>query len=418
MAGVRAWTTSCRLVRTLVKRAVRRPGVLERGGLSWRAYSDELTTTTSTDKVVHRLQLNEVQVQHFLEQLEEKAEYGGDVGRLLSDNSEVSDTFASICENASVYSTDVIVELLEQSHRCGVNVGDRLMPVAEELASRIDGMSFQGQQRALHTLWKLNLNHLHVAHETLDKVAFAQALRQNTVNEKTVSYTVFSLKDQSWSSELTEALQEYVAANAMGLNLRSVYQILSVMIEKRIATEEVVAGCAQSVAHTLTLDIPVSDRVEVWGSYYPNSLHNLLWAFGRLSFYSEELYSAFSSLVEGDHDPLLQTPRFISNLAWSCAKVRYYSESLMESIADISLKNLTEFKNQDLALLLYSYGFLNCLHLDLLNDSVTKIMRDPDHLDNTKLCWIVAWVSMVLEHYPEKLLSEMLTDDYLKCKLL
>ena len=419
MALVRGWARGCRGVQTVAKRVARRPVAQQLIRSSLRAYcQDETSIAAYPEKLAHREPLDQVQVQQFIQDLVEKAENGEDIACLLSKDTTFSDAFSSICENAGFYEADTIVDLLEHSHRSGVTNEHRLMPLAEELASRIEYMSFQHQQRALHVLWKLNLDSLRMRHDGLDMVAFASALRQNTVNNNAVSYTVYSLRNKSWSSELTESLQEYVVANAAKLNLRSVYQILSVMIEKRIATKEVVGSCAKSVAHTLSLDVPnVTDRLDVWGANYPSSLANLLWAFGRVLFYDEELYATFASLIQGEADPLLHTPRFISNLAWSCAKVRFYSESLMDSIADLSLRTLAKFKNQDLALLLYSFAFFNCMHLDLFNAAVDKVVGDPDHLDNTKLCWTVAWASMVLEQYPEKLLSEILTDDYLKCKL-
>lgn len=353
-----------------------------------------------------------------VEVLEELLTAAGNERIDLLNNAKFSTVFSRICDNAGAYNTSVIVDMLELLHKFSVNKQDILVPLAEELVSRFHDMSFHLRQQAVHMLVKLNLNHLHVLHESLDTGSFANALSQNAVNESTVGYTVYSLKSQTWSTELNESLQDYVLENSSKLNLRSIYQILLVMIEKKIATKDILKTFSKAVANILAQDIPVVERWEVWGSHYPQSLCNLLWAFGKVNFYDEELFLAFASLVEGEPDSVLLTPRFLSNLSWSLAKVRFYSESLMGLIADLSMRDLTKFTNQDLALLLYSFGVLNCMHLQLFNGVVEKVVDDPNHLENAKLCWIVAWVAMVLNQYPEQLLSEILTDDYLMCKSL
>ena len=428
MAVVRGWTTISRATRTLwmVGRRVRprlnRLLSSERCDDNHRTFPKAecpekyvVQRTADIEALLSNYQeelLDEHQAGEYLEELLEKS--GDDRQGLLS-STKFSDIFNNMLENSVKYSTSTVIDLLEVLHKYGVNQ-DVLVPLAEELASRIQDMSFHHQQQVLHTLWKLNLSHLHLLHESLDTVSFAKALRQNGVNENTVGNTVYSLRSRTWSDELSKSLQDYISENASKLNLRSIYLILSVMIEKGIATKDVLRTFAKSLASILTQDIPVEDRWEEWGSHYPRSLCNLLWAFGKVHFYDEELFLAFASLTQGSPDSLLMTPRFLSNLAWSCAKVRFYSDSLMANIADMSVKSLSEFTNQDIALLLYSFGVLNCRHLELFDLAVEKVVGDPNHLEYIKLCWLIAWVGMVFNRYPQQLLSEMLTDDFLKCK--
>ena len=337
---------------------------------------------------------------------------------LVSRDTKLSTVCSHIRENSAIYSTETIIELLELLHDHEIKHEDMLVSLGEELSSRISSMSLHFQQKILHILQKLNLDQLKEAYGSLDTTSFASALKQNSESANNMAYLVQTFKGESWSTELSESLQDYVIASSSKLSLRGIYQILSVMIEKEIATPNVLRTFAKAVSCILTLDIPTEERWQVWGAYYPLSVYNLLWAFGKMNYYDEELYAAFASLIEGPPDSQLHTPRFLANLSWSCAKVRFYSESLMQSIAEHSLRELVDFTNQDIALLVYSFGILNCRHHELFNAAVDKILRDPNHLENSKLCWIIAWVAMVLEQYPERLLSQMLTDDYLKCKLI
>lgn len=361
---------------------------------------------------------DEVQLLEFLEELLSRAGEKRHVAHLLSNHAKFRKIFNHVFERAETYNTDTIMDLLALSHKHGANHDNFLLPLAEKLATRVEDMPYHLQQKALHVLSRLELRDVDVLHESVDIVSFTKSLCQNAVNKDTVGDTVFLLKGHYWSKELCRSLHDYVLMNVSKLSLRSVYQILSVMVDKHIATRDIVTACAKAVAAIISQDVSVIDRYEVWGKNYSFSLNNLAWIFGKVKFYNEELYHAFASLVEGPNDPWILTPKFISSFAWSCAKVRFYSESLMDSIANYSVRRLSWYKLADISLLLYSFGALNCRHLDLFNSCVEKIVCHPDHLKNHKVCWVTAWVGLVMDQYPERLLSGMLTDDYLKCKLL
>lgn len=361
--------------------------------------------------------LDGIQTLEFLRDLLGKVGKKQHVSLLLSDNANFREIFNGMCENAATYDTDTLVELIELLHEYGVTSNDVLLQLVEELGSRMSGMSYHCQQQVLHLLTKLKVNHVSLLHGYRDTVSFTRSLNQNAMNKDTVGRAVVFLRNQYWSNELGKSLQDYVLANASELDLWSVSQILSVMIGKQLATRDIFMVCARTVTNILTRDIPVSDRCEVWGNFYPGVLNGLLRAFGKCKFCDEDLYHAFASLVEGAPDPYLQTSKFISNMSWSCGKVRFYSESLMDSIADHSLRGFPTFSNQDIAVLLYGFGALNCSHLDLFHTMVERVVGDEDHLTNHILCWTIVWVGMVLEQYPGNLLSRMLTDDFLTCKL-
>ena len=360
---------------------------------------------------------DEIQLLEFVEELLARAGEKRHVAHLLSNHAEFRMIFSHIFDRAETYNTDTIMDLLALSHKHGAN-HDNLLPLAEELATRVEDMPYHLQQKALHVLSRLKLTHVDILHESVDVVSFTKSLRQDAVNKDTVGDTVCMLKGHYWSKELCQSLRDYVLMNVSKLSLRSMYQILSIMVDKHIATPDILRACAKAVTAILSRDVPVMDRCEVWGENYSFSLHNLAWIFGKVKFHSEELYHAFASLVEGPNDPWILTPRFISSFAWSCAKARFYSESLMDSIASYALRHLNWYKLADINLLLYGFGALNCHHLDLFNSCVDRIVRHPDHLKNHKICWVIAWVGLVMDQYPERLLSGMLTDDYLKCKLL
>lgn len=289
------------------------------------------------------------------------------------------------------------------------------MSLGEELASRMSTMSHHFQSKTLHILQKLNFDKGGNGH--LDTSSLISTLDLNSDDAKGIVLRMQTIKGKPWSTKLTELVQDYVVTSSLKFSLQDTSRVLTVMIEKDIATLDVLTALAKTVSSILTLDISVVDRWVVWGPQYVNSIVHLLWGFGKVGFYDEELFSAFATLVLGRPDSHLQTPRFFANLSWSCAKVRYYSEPLMQSIAKHSLPKLAEFTGHDAALLVYSFAMLNYKHYQLLNSALDKILSDPNHLENPKLCWMIAWGAMVLEIYPAKLLSQILTDDYLKSKL-
>ena len=429
MAVVLRWSHCCRAVTTV--RRVRRHVPLLNRFLSDGPHSgcDKTLAVTPERNLAQHNELesfwtdsvrelhDESQILKFLEEQLERTTGKRHIAHLLSSDTNLRTVFCRVGEDVVTYSTETVVALLELFHSYGIKNEDVLVLLGKELRSRIDGMSFHSQQRALQVLWKLNLNRLCPHYRHLDMTSFINALKHDVANSSTVGYTVYLLKDQIWSDEFKWLLQDYVTANASNLDLRAIYQVLSVMTEKDCVTKSVLKAFAKAVANILTQDLPERDRWEVWGSHYPHSLCNLLSVFAKLRFYDEELYVAFASLVEGTPDLLLLSPRFLSSLSRCCAKARFYSESLMCTIADHSMREMTKFPLQDLGLLIYGFGALNCAHHELFNAAVDKIIDDPCYLHNAILCWITAWVAMVFEQYPEKLLSGMLTDDYLKCKL-
>jgi hypothetical protein len=327
----------------------------------------------------------------------------------------LSTVYDHIRENYMIYDTDTIIEMLTVLHCYGVRNKDILVLLGEELASRTSSMPIRIQYKAFNVLMKLNLDHL--MHACPDTNSLVDDLRLRSESSECVAHIMQFFKHMSWSIEVEESLQHYVIANSLKLNLRDICQVLSVMVEKEVATHDVQRALAKAVSSILTQDISIEDRSLVWGGDYRASLISLFWVFGKVCFYDEELFASFASLVLGRPDFLLQRPLFFVALSWCCAKARFYSEPVMQSIAEYSLRNLTKFKYRDLALLVYSFASLNCPHHDLLKSTMYRILRDPNHIADIQTCWMTAWAAMVMEQYPVKLLSHMLTDEYLKSKL-
>ena len=217
-------------------------------------------------------------------------------GELTSSPSMLSPIVGHIRENCATYSTDIIIELLRLLYDYEVKDKDILVPLGEELASRISNMPLRFQYTALYTLLKLNLDHLVEACGSLDSNSLVNALKLES--KSATKITKQSFKGTSWSTELAESLQHYVVTNSLKFNLEDIRQILSVLIEKKIATSEVLRALAKAVSSILMLDIPVEDRWFVWGPYYPLKLNYLVWAFGKMKFYNEELFAAFASLTQ------------------------------------------------------------------------------------------------------------------------
>ena len=308
--------------------------------------------------------------------------------------------------------------MLNILHYYRVKNEDVLVPLGEELASRISSMPVRVQHKAFHTLLKLNLDHLIHACHSLDTSSLVDDLNLKSESTKCVARVMQFFQNKSLSTELEESLQHYVISNSFKLSLRDLCQVLSIMIEKKVATDDVLTALAKAVSSILMQDISIEDRWLVWGGDYRVTLVNLFWGFGKACFYDEELFAAFATLLLGKRDLLLERPLFFIALSWCCAKARFYSEPLMQSIAEYSLRNLMKFKHRDLALLVYSFATLNCRHKDLLKSAIDRIVSDPNHDTDIQTCWMTAWAAMVMEQYPVDLLSQMLTDDYMKSKLL
>ena len=338
-------------------------------------------------------------------------------GELTSSHSKLCTIFGHIRESFATYNTNTIIELLRLLHDYEVKDEDILVPLGKELTSRIPSLPLRFQYTALQILLKLNLDHLVESCGSLDTNSLVNALNLESESTKKIANVMQLSKSNSWSTKLGESLQQYVLTDSFKLNLQDIRQILSVMIEKKIASSDVLRAFAKAVSSILMLDIAVEDRWTVWGSYYPLTINYLLWAFGKMEFYDEELFAAFATLVLGKRDTLFQTPKFYASLSWCCAKARFYSEPLMHSIAEYSLKHLTKFTNQEIAMLVYSFAFLNYRHHDLVNSAIDEVLNRPCHIADYRTCWMMAWGAMVLEQYPVKLLSQMLSDDYMKGKL-
>lgn len=323
--------------------------------------------------------------------------------------------FDHIRESSTIYDTDTIIEMLKVLHYYGARNEDILVLLGEELASRISSMPIRVQYKAFNVLLKLNLDHL--MHASPDTHSLVDDFKLKSESTKCVAHVMQFFKQKSCSLELEESLQHYVIANSSKLSLRDVCQVLSVMVEKDVATPDVLRALAKAVSSILMQDISLEDRSLVWGGDYRISLINLFWGFGKVCFYDEELFASFASLLLGKPDFLLQRPLFFVALSWCCAKARFYSEPVMQSIAEYSLRNLTKFKYRDLALLAYSFASLNYRHHDLLKSAMDRILGDPNHSADIQTCWMTAWAAMVMEQYPVELLSHMLTDNYMKSKL-
>ena len=329
-------------------------------------------------------------------------------------DSVLSTFVGHIHENSTIYNTDAIIEMLEVLCYYGAKNEDILVPLGEELASRISSMPIHVQNKACHILQKLNLDHLMHTCCSLGTDSLVDDLKLKSESAKSVAHMMQFFKHKSWSTELEESLRHYVITNSFKLSLRDIVQMLNVIVEKEVATPDVLTALAKAVSNILMQDISMKERRLVWGRDYDLSLISLFWAFGKLRFYNEELFAAFATLVLGKPDLLLQSPHFFTALSWCCAKARFYSEPVMQSIAEYSLRNLTKFNHRDIGLLVYSFAALNCKHHDLLEAAIDKVLSGPSPIANAQVYWTIAWAAMVLEQYPVELLSQMLTDDYMK----
>ena len=326
----------------------------------------------------------------------------------------LSTVVGHIHDNSMIYNTDTIIEMLEVLRYYRVKNKDILIPLGEELVSRISSMPIRVQYKAYDVLLKLDLDHLMHSCPSLDTDSLFDDLKLKSESAKSVAHIMQFFKHKS---EVKESLQHYVITNSFKLSLRDISQVLNVIIEKKVATPDILRALAKAVSSILMQDISVKDRWLVWGGDYDSSLNSLLWGFGKVCFYDEELFAAFTNLMLGKLDLLLQKPNFFTALSWCCAKGRFYSEPVMQSIAEYSLRNLTEFNHRDISLLVYSFAVLNCRHYDLLKSAIDKVLNHPSHITDIQASWVTAWAAIVLEQYPVELLSQILTDNFMKSKL-
>lgn len=127
----------------------------------------------------------------------------------------------------------------------------------------------------------------------------------------------------------------------------------------------------------------------------------------------EELFDSVSEILlrtQDDYMLRILLPSFLM----ACKSLRYYSPSLMSYAGGYIIENLKNFTQNELATIVHAYAKLNhCLPglvLAVEDLVVAKNLRTAD----SYLLWNLVWCGMVFSQYPEKVLSLVLTEDYIE----
>lgn len=212
----------------------------------------------------------------------------------------------------------------------------------------------------------------------------------------------------TWPESITKDVMEYVPPRVKHFDFHSLSIVLWAVTTAGLPLcNDLLKAAGDRAGRLLQKQMPVISTV------------HCCWAFGSASYYHELFFSALKDRICAEPPQSTHlTPRLLSSVAWACARTSYYHAGLLDHIATAALTKLQHFNSHDLGNLAYSYGYLNHSS-DKLLLTISQIMSSqPDMIVNELACASVASSCLIHGIYPEKLLSQLMSNKRVDGKLI
>lgn len=204
--------------------------------------------------------------------------------------------------------------------------------------------------------------------------------------------------------ETKQLLGEYVVAKVPVLNVKFLIQLLASMLQHRCLPHPLLSATAGVVSNIL--DSNTERKVGI-------NLGKLFWVFGKVRHHDEQLCASISNyIVNGNKD--LFAPWMTTAIIWYFARVRYYDPEVMEVVAKYALAHVDKYAYRELSSLVYSFGYLNHHHSDLMSAVARRLAGESSVEGNEQTYWMFVWSSMVMDLPFPDVLSLVLTEDFIK----
>ena len=127
----------------------------------------------------------------------------------------------------------------------------------------------------------------------------------------------------------------------------------------------------------------------------------------------QELFDSISEeLLRTRDEKVLRV--LLPSFLMACKSARYYSPPLMSHVGGYVVDNLKHFTQSELNAIVHAYAKLNHHLPDLVPAVEGLVVSKNLRTANSYLLWNLAWCGMVFSQYPEKVLSLILTEDYIE----
>ena len=151
--------------------------------------------------------------------------------------------------------------------------------------------------------------------------------------------------------------------------------------------------------------------IENAGSFDPQGVSNVLWAYATLGETCPRLFQTFAELLTSN-TKLLDIPQHLTNILWSYAKIGEHKYSdLFDKIARVIIKrDLAAFELRILSITAWSFATMNILHptlFDLISDTVLTCKFEFHSQSTVNLLWAFASIGRVDHHLFSHLLSHV-----------